>query len=160
MNAATASTRCRRDAVDAAMASSSQVAPTQVPTAVRELKDTTHPRAYDHRNNLVDNRPSTGSVPTVKNVNYSGRLSCNKCQRPVTAACRLVTPKGEIAQRDQDDVGLLERQVTEQAPVMIERGPPAPAFLSDEALALGWRKTRRRSKARWTSPRAPRAPRA
>jgi hypothetical protein len=70
------------------------------------------------------------------NVNYSGRLACNKCQRPVTAACRLVTPKGEIAQRNQDDVGLLEQQVTEQAPVMIERGPPAPAFLSDEALAL------------------------
>ena len=48
----------------------------------------------------------------------------------------MVTPKGEIAQRDQDDVGLLEKQVVEQAPVMIERGPPAPAFLSDEALSL------------------------
>ncbi len=47
-----------------------------------------------------------------------------------------MTPKGEIAQRNQDDVGLLEKQVVEQAPVMIERGPPAPAFLSDEALAL------------------------
>ncbi len=69
-------------------------------------------------------------------MNYSGRLACNKCQRPVSAACRLVTPRGEIAQRDQDDVGLLEQQVTEQAPVMIERGPPAPAYLSDEALSL------------------------
>jgi hypothetical protein len=70
------------------------------------------------------------------NVNYSGRLACNKCQRPVSAACRLVTPKGEIAQRNQDDVGLLEQQVTEQAPAFVERGPPAPAFLSDEALSL------------------------
>ena len=70
------------------------------------------------------------------NVNYSGRLACNKCQRPVSAACRLVTPKDGIAQRDSEDVGLLEKQVTEQAPVMIERGPPAPAFLSDEALSL------------------------
>ena len=54
----------------------------------------------------------------------------------MTAACRLVTPKDGIAQRNQDDIGLLEQQVTEQAPVMIERGPPAPAYLSDEALAL------------------------
>ena len=76
-------------------------------------------RPFPHRNR--DNRPSTGSVRLYE-CQLLGRLACNKCQRPVSAACRLVTPKGEIAQRNQDDVGLLEQQVTEQAPVMIERG--------------------------------------
>jgi len=71
------------------------------------------------------------------NVNYSGRLNCNRCLRPVTNACKLVTPKNEIAQRQLENDG--EQQVPEAAPAFLgeeKKGAPAPAFLSDEALAL------------------------